>query len=133
MTEIIKTPLNRYMVEMVKPDECIKRGVCSWEQIPSIRCNNCFLSSGDFCVYEKVIVDYSKGSYETNYKHDKPREWNFEQFCCPNCGELISEHSTRHISWTDKYEIKCEKCKSEFICLKDDYINEKLTLARKPI
>jgi hypothetical protein len=120
-----KILLNRYMVEMVNPDKCIRNVITKWTTNESKICDRCFLRNGDDCEYETVVVDYAKGEYESEYDN---REISFEQFCCPKCGELISQHSTRHIEWKD---IECKHCKAEYVCLKDDYKNEKLTLARK--
>jgi len=129
MTDIMKYSLNRYSVEMVKPERCIRRRGPLFGHIEAWICDNCFLCSGDNCVYEIIDVEYASGSYNDNYGDT----WNFEQFCCPNCGEMISQVSSRIISWTGHHpDITCKHCKMEFVGLKDDCQKEILTLGMAP-
>ena len=111
---------------MVDPDTCIRGVMNKWTHDESRKCDGCFLCSGDNCEYETIVVDYAKGEYESEY--DK-RKMYFEQFCCPKCGEITSQHSERIIYWKD---IKCKNCKTEYVFLKDDHENCKMTLVRKP-
>lgn len=130
---ILSHNLNRYVVEMVKPDKCI-RYMHLYNKEAEI-CDGCFLCVGDKCVYETVVVDLAKGEYETHHKYDKPRDYHFEQFCCPNCNELISQQSERIIIWTSGggggSEITCDHCKTQYVCIEDNFEKEQLTLARK--
>jgi len=121
----VETALNRHVVEMVKPDKCIRHH--HFYNNEARICDDCFLCNGDFCIYETVEVEYASGSYEINY--DKLREYCFEQFCCPKCGELIKQESDRSIDWINE-DIKCKHCNSEYVCINDDWKNEKLILAR---
>jgi hypothetical protein len=127
--------LNRYMAEMVKPEKCIRRrDFFNGEYIPAKMCDNCFLSSGDLCIYEIIEVEYVDGSYIPDY--DKTRKCYFSQFCCPNCGELIKQDSYYWIWWTagnGHPDIKCENCNTEYYCIGEDDQTNKLMLVRKPV
>lgn len=130
--------LNRYTVEMVDPDKCI-RNRNFFHNSEAGLCDACFLCNGDKCEYELISVDVANGSYEEDWNEWRKYKYNYSQFCCPECGELISRHSTYTVGWTDSTgadvsgcDIQCEKCKTQYVGLKEDYRNSKLLLARKP-
>lgn len=123
LTEI---PINRYSVEMVKPSRCIQgygHDILRKHTEASYSCDACIFNCGSHCRYNTIDVAYASGHYESEFNGNTI---DFEQFCCPSCGELISQHSTRHIEWK---RIRCGNCGFECVCIKDDYKNEILTLA----
>lgn len=121
----MEVPLNRYALEMVKPDKCIRRSHMYNNEADI--CDECFLCIGNFCVYDTVEVEYASGFYETD--SDKKRKNYYEQFCCPKCGEIIGQDSYYIIDWNN--DIQCKHCGSEYVALESNFEKKILTLAKR--
>lgn len=113
---MIKIPLNKYSVEMVRPKQCI-RGLDSSlfkKDMPYEYCSDCDFRRQELCVYEEYVVQAAEGNIEPE---EGERERYYIQWCCANCGEIIqlidrSSYLYHHLVHDEHV---CKHCKTVHI------------------